>query len=127
MARSFAVTEQGARIFPIVEGEGDPIRHEFAHFWAYGVVERNWRAPYLFDARGLTPLRMRPSVYTSDGFWSLRYDQPPDWAALQSNFDYVWAYNVERFAGELTKIGEPVYESGRLRVFRMKRVSNRVE
>ena len=128
LARSFAATEPNARVFPIVESpDDDPIRHEFAHFWAYGVIERGWRAPYLFDAPGLTPLRMRESVYTADGFWSLRYDQPPDWATVQSEFDYVWAYNTERLAGELGKIGEPVYEAGRLRVFRMKKVSSKEE
>ncbi len=39
------------------------MNHPFAHFWAYGVIKRGWFSPYLFDTKGLMPLRIRYDSY----------------------------------------------------------------
>ena len=121
LAQSFSVTVEHARVLPIVEAtdEDEPIRHPFAHFWAYGVIRRGWFSPYLFQAKGLMPLEVRSEAYTPDGFWDLTYKESPDWTEVQQDYDYVWAYNVPRFSPALETIGELVYESGDLQVFRV--------
>jgi len=120
LARSFSATVPNARVLPVVEAdEDDPIRHPFAHFWAYGVVQRGWFSPYLFQIKGVIPLRIRYDAYSPDGFWDLSYDQSPDWTQAGEDYDYVWAYNVPRFAAKLAAVGELVYEDGMLQVFRL--------
>lgn len=122
LARSFSITSPNARVLPIVEAdEDDPVRHSFAHFWAYGVIERGWYSPYLFQIEGVIPLRIEYDAYSPDGFWDLAYDETPDWAQVQEDYDYVWAYNVPRFESGLAAIGEVVYEDGDLQLFRLKK------
>jgi len=122
LARSFAYTAVNARVLPIVEAD-DPgeehVRHPFAHFWAYGIIERGWFAPYLLDLKGVTALHVRHQAYTNDGFWGLFYEDPFEWEDVREDYDYVWAYNVARFSNELQKIGERVYADGRLEVYRL--------
>ncbi len=124
LARSFAATTENARVLPIIEAD-DPgeehVRHPFAHFWAYGIIERGWFAPYLWYLPGVTPLRTRHQSYTNDGFWVLSYDDPFDWPDVREDYDYVWAYNVSRFSDQLAAIGELVYADGKLEVYRMKK------
>ena len=106
LARSFDYVPRGALVLPIVEGDQDPIERPFTHFWAYGVIRRSWFSPYLMDAPGETPMRIIYDSYTSDGFWTQPYEQPPDWKQVQSNYDYVWAYDVPSFSAALGGIGE---------------------
>jgi len=125
LARSFDVTAPNARVLPVVEAdEDDPIRHPYAHFWAYGVVRRGWFSPYLFQIKRVIPFRIQYDAYSPDGFWDLSYDQSPDWAQVREDYDYVWVYNVPRFSPELAAIGELVYEDGDLQVFRLKPADN---
>ena len=121
LARSFDYVPRGARVFPIVEGDEDPIERPFTHFWAYGVIRRGWFSPYLMDEPGQTPMRIVYDSYTSDGFWDEEYEAPPDWKKVQSDYNYVWAYDVSRFSQALGAIGEKVYAYGPLEVFRMKK------
>jgi hypothetical protein len=129
LARSFDVVPSGqaglaippALVLPIVEGDEDPIERPFTHFWAYGVIRRGWFSPYLMDAPGETPLRIIHESYTPDGFWDLVYDQPPDWRQVQSDYDYVWAYDVDKFSLALREIGEKIYSAGPLQVYRIRK------
>jgi hypothetical protein len=121
LARSFNVVPRDALVLPIVEGDEDPIERPFTHFWAYGVIRRGWFSPYLMDAPGETPMRIIHDSYTPDGFWDLTYDAPPDWQQVQSDYDYVWAYDVQKFSDQLTQIGEPIYTSGSLTVYRIRK------
>ena len=121
LARSFDVVPRDALVLPIVEGDQDPIDRPFTHFWAYGVIRRGWFSPYLMDAPGETPMRIIYNSYTSDGFWSLVYEEPPDWKQVQSDYDYVWAYDVPRFSTALAAIGERIYSYGPLEVYRTKK------
>ncbi len=121
LARSFDAVPRGALVLPIVEGDEDPIERPFTHFWAYGVIRRGWFSPYLMDAPGETPMRIVYDSYTSDGFWELVYDQPPDWQQVRNDYDYVWAYDVPRFSAPLAGIGELVYSSGALEVYRIRK------
>jgi hypothetical protein len=121
LARSFEAVPRGALVLPIVEGDEDPIERPFTHFWAYGVIRRGWFSPYLMDAPGETPMRIIHDSYTPDGFWNLVYDEPPDWQQVQSDYDYVWAYDVSRFSAPLDAIGEKVYSAGPLQVYRIRK------
>jgi hypothetical protein len=121
LARSFDSVPQGALVLPIVEGDEDPIERPFTHFSAYGVIRRGWFSPYLMDAPGETPMRIVYSSYTPDGFWNLVYDQPPDWQQVQNDYEYVWAYDVPRFSAPLAGIGDKIYSSGALEVYRIRK------
>jgi hypothetical protein len=122
LAQSFSVTSPNARVLPIVEAdEDDPILHPYAHFWAHGVIQRGWFSPYLFTTKGVLPLAIREDAYSPDGFWDLAYDKPPDWQQVQEDYDYIWAYNVDKFSPQLELIGDLIYEDGRLQVFRLKK------
>jgi hypothetical protein len=121
LAGSFDAVPSGALVLPIVEGDEDPIERPFTHFWAYGVIRRGWFSPYLMDAPGETPMRIVHESYTPDGFWNLIYDEPPDWQQVQTDYDYVWAYDVPRFSAPLAAIGERIYTSGPLEVYRIRK------
>jgi hypothetical protein len=121
LARSFDAVPRGTLVLPIVEGDEDPIERPFTHFWAYGVIRRGWFSPYLMDAPGETPMRIVHDSYTPDGFWNLTYDEAPDWQQVQSDYDYVWAYDVPRFSAALAGIGERIYSSGPLEVYRLRK------
>jgi hypothetical protein len=122
LARSFDAVPRGAQVLPIVEGDEDPIERPFTHFWAYGVIRRGWFSPYLMDAPGETPMRIIHDSYTPDGFWNLTYDEAPDWQQVQNDYDYVWAYDVPRFSAALAGIGERIYSSGALEVYRIRKL-----
>ena len=121
LARSFDSVPQGALVLPIVEGDEDPIERPFTHFWAYGVIRRGWFSPYLKDAPGETPMRIIHDSYTPDGFWDLVYEQPPDWKQVQNEYEYVWAYDVPKFSDALASIGDRIYSSGALNVYRLRK------
>jgi hypothetical protein len=121
LAGSFDAVPRGALVLPIVEGDEDPIERPFTHFWAYGVVRRAWYSPYLKDAPGETPMRGIYDSYTPDGFWNLVYDDAPDWQQVQSDYEYVWAYDVPRYSPALAAIGERIYSSGALEVYRLRK------
>ena len=121
LAGSFEAVPRGALVLPIVEGDQDPIERPFTHFWAYGVIRRGWFSPYLMDAPGETPMRITYDSYTPDGFWDHVYDQPPDWKKVQSDYDYVWAYDVPSFSAALSDIGDRMYSSGALEVYKIRK------
>jgi hypothetical protein len=123
LARSFEAVPRGALVLPIVEGDQDPIERPFTHFWAYGVIRRGWFSPYLMDAPGETPMRIIYDSYTPDGFWNHVYDEPPDWKQVQSDYEYVWAYDVSRFSAALSNIGDRIYSAGALEVYKIRKSS----
>lgn len=69
-------------------------------------------------------MRIIHDSYTPDGFWNLGYDEAPDWQQVQNDYDYVWAYNVSRFSGSLAAIGEQIFASGPLEVYRIRKTSD---
>ncbi len=122
LASSFDLVPRDALVFPVVEGDQDPIARPFTHFWAYGVIRRGWFSPYLFDHAGETPMRITFDSYTADGFWDLSYDAPdtpPDWSDVRDDYQYVWAYGVPRFSAPLAGIGDRIYAYGPLEVYRL--------
>jgi len=112
-------------VLPIVEGDQDPIERPFTHFWAYGVIRRGWFSPYLMDTAGETPMRIIHDSYTPDGFWFHVYDEPPDWKQVQSDYEYVWAYDVPRFSGALAGIGDRIYSFDALEVLSRSEIKRR--
>jgi hypothetical protein len=120
LAQSFELIPRNARVLPVVEMDnGDVIRRPYSHFWAYGTIRRGWLSPYLFALPGQTPLRLKDDVFDLDGFWDLEYTTPVDWQEVRENYDYVWAYNVPRFAPELEAIGKLILAKDRLQVYQL--------
>ncbi|MGH8281095.1 MAG: hypothetical protein ACRERZ_02770, partial [Gammaproteobacteria bacterium] len=125
MARAFSLTPSNVRVLPIVAGiDEDPIEQFYPHFWAYGVIDRGWLSPYLLELPGLLPLHETGDVYEPDGFWDLSYPAPPDWKEVSNGYDYVWAYDVEKFRAGLSSIADPVYTSGKLTLYRVRRMAD---
>jgi len=124
LARSFEAVPRGALVLPIVEGDQDPIERPFTHFWAYGVIRRGWFSPYLMDTAGETPMRIIYDSYTPDGFWFHVYDEPPDWKQVESDYEYVWAYDVPRFSGALAGIGDRIFSFDALEVYRVRKLAD---
>ena len=124
LAESFALTPPNALVLPIVAGPDEvPERQYYAHFSDYGTVDRGWISPYLLEDPGLLPLRIRMQTYTPDGFWDLHYNGQLDWAQVQNDYDYVYAYNVPQFENGLRGIGDVIYTSGKLELFKMRKES----
>ncbi|MGH9601783.1 MAG: hypothetical protein ACRD24_05280 [Terriglobales bacterium] len=124
-ARAIQVTTPGARVLPLVEGRrGEKqVERHYSHAWARGVIEKHWFTPYLFHDPGVHPLHIVHAAYAPPvpEYLPTIYRQPPDWAQIQRDYDFVWAYNVQVFKTELSQIGVPVFEEGDLRVFRITR------
>jgi hypothetical protein len=121
LAGSFSATPMNARVLPIIyapPGSGI-LNLPFAHFWAYGVIRRHWFSPYLFDIPGLLPLRIRQSSYTINDYWTPTHGKEPDWFAIQRDYDYVWSYDSAIYFPGLDRIGQLVYSSGKLRMYRI--------
>lgn len=111
-----------SRVLPIVESHGEPLdQRAYVHFWAYGVIQGGWFSPYLFHARGIQPqpLRIVPRSYAPKGFGWGHYKKAPNWGLVQSEYDYVWAYNVKSFVPGLEAIGTEVFARRGLVVFRL--------
>ena len=106
LAHAFSVIPDGARVLPL----GTPSEH-MQHFWAYGVVQRGWLSPCLFQNRGVQPLRTlaegdaacTPIVNSSAA--------PFEGKNLRRVFDYVWAYKVPELSLSLAALGKVVYQS----------------
>lgn len=73
------------------------------------------------DTSGETPLRIIHDSYTPDGFWDQVYEEPPDWKQVQSDYEYVWAYEVPRFSAALAEIGDKIYTFGALEVYHVRK------
>ena len=120
-AKSFDYIPAHSRVLPIVlmAETDDPIHRPYAHFWAYSVIDKQTFSPYLFDLKGQTPMRITHEVYSPDGFWDLDYDEIIRWSEIQRQYDYIWAYDANRFAPSMRKISTQVYRSGKLALYRV--------
>jgi hypothetical protein len=122
VAKSFAMTSENAKILPVVETSGeDPIFQFYGHFWAYGVIDRGWYSPYMFQLPGLLPLKMTMELYDPDGFWDQSYDGPLDWKQIRTDYDYVWAWDVDKFESGLDSVGDEIYTFDRLTLYKIRK------
>ena len=62
-------------------------------------------------------------TYTPDGFWDLHYNEQLDWEQVRSDYDYVYAYGVPQFENGLRGIGDAIYTSGKLELFKLRKFS----
>lgn len=118
MEQAIQMLPRNSRLLPIVNVDvvKDDLLHQFyAHFWAYAIIERGVSAPYLFDLRGQTPLRIKKVGYIPDD----PETQVPNWKEVCNNYDYLWAYDTDYYNGYLYALGTEVYRSGRLRLYRL--------
>lgn len=109
------------RMLPIinVDTANDDLLHQvYNHFWAYAIIERGVLAPYLFDFRGQTPLRINRGYIPVDPADDPD-TRPPDWKQVENNYDYVWTYNTDYYTRDLLAFGTQIYQSGPLRLFRL--------
>jgi len=126
MYRAIEMLPRNTRLFPIINVDiehDDMPRRLYEHFWAYAVILRGARAPYLFDLPGQTPLRTKTQVYMPDN----PDETAPDWALVAKNYDYVWTYNADYYQQELLGVASEVYHSGFLRLFRIERSRSTTE
>jgi hypothetical protein len=122
MARAFSLTPPNARVLPVIESRDDePQFRPYAHFWAYGVIERGWFSTYLLTIKNVTTVQVKSNLLRPEGFWDLNYEEDPVWERVADDYDYVWAFHVPQYNEDLAEIGEMVYESGDLRLYRMKK------
>jgi len=122
MARAFSLTPQNARVLPVIESRDDePQFRPYAHFWAYGIIERGWFATYLLTIKNVTTVQVKSNLDRPEGFWDLNYEEDPDWDKVGDDYDYVWAFHVPQYNEDLAEIGDMVYESGDLRLYRIKK------
>ncbi len=123
LARSFSMTPPNVRVLPVIESRDDqPQARPYAHFWAYGVIERGWFSTYLLTIKNVTTVQVKSNLARPEGFWDLNYkNNDPDWRDVADDYDYVWAFHVPQYNQALTEIGELIYESGDLRLYRIKK------
>lgn len=117
-----------ARVLPVVQQkESGVLRSEYAHYWAYGVVRKEWFSPYLFHDPGVHVLRLRFTGYypALRHYLPASYREMPDWARVKQDYDYVWAFHVPEFEAQLAGVGTLVYESGELKLYRVRKEGER--
>lgn len=117
---------RNVRVLPIVNVDtvNDDLLHQvYNHVWAYAVIERGVRAPYLFDFRGQTPLRVNSSAYLPAAPADDPDTRPPDWQKVEINYEYVWTYNADYYQNDLLAVGNEIYHAGSLRLYRLKKRS----
>jgi hypothetical protein len=113
LTRAFSAIPAGTRVLPVSTGS-EPMQH----FWAYGVIQRGWLSPCLFQNRGVQPLR---TVTENDSLCGsiLHPDGPFQWQGVRGHYDYVWVYGVPKARPTLAAIGQVVYGDGELQVFQI--------
>jgi hypothetical protein len=122
MERSFSMTPSNARVLPVIESRDDePQFRPYAHFSAYGIIERGWFSTYLLTIKNVTTVQVKSNLTRPEGFWDLNYEEDPDWDKVANDYDYVWAFHVPQYSEDLAELGEMVYESGDLRLYRIKK------
>jgi ribosomal protein L9 len=122
MARAFSLTPANARVLPVIESRDDePQLRPYAHFWAYGIIDRGWFSTYLLTIKNVTTVQVKSNLARPDGFWDLEYQEDPVWDKVADDYDYVWAFHVPQYNEDLDEIADKVYESGDLRLYRIKK------
>ncbi|MBZ5645469.1 MAG: hypothetical protein LAO19_22145 [Acidobacteriia bacterium] len=113
LTRAFEVIPKGMRVLPV----GTP-SEPMQHIWAYGVIQRGWVSPCLFQHLGVQPLRSR---IQNDSLCEpvVNFSAPFQWAGIREDYDYVWVYRVPEAFPSLAAIGKVVYAEGDLRIFRI--------
>jgi hypothetical protein len=120
IARAFSLTPANARVLPVIESRDDePQLRPYAHFWAYGIIERGWFSTYLLTIKNVTTVQVKSNLARPEGFWDLQYEDDPDWDKVADDYDYVWAFHVPQYKDDLEDIGDMIYESGDLRLYRI--------
>lgn len=119
IARSFDVIPPGARVVPLIGWEEEARPSPYRTLWAYGVIARGWLTPTLFHNAGVQPLELNPNVdypYRPGAYGS---QGVTNWARVQREYDYVWAYRSPLDAGPPPAIGSPVFQAEGLVVYRL--------
>jgi len=121
LSQSFSAIPDSARVLPLPDWTQREPRAE-RHFWAYGVIQGGWFSPCLFHDPGVHPFRIKLQTFSPCG--SVIFDPKSlDWARVQHDFDYVWAYDVPQFSLPLSAIGKLVFEKDDIRVFQLDKSS----
>lgn len=119
LAGSFRVIPENARVLPLVDwADGGPLVER--HFWAYGVIERNWFSPVLFHDPGVQPFAVKAELYNPYGT-AFAEVKSVNWDGVRADYDYVWSFRSPQFSEPLAAIGTRVFSTGDLEVFRVTR------
>lgn len=115
--------DRNARVLPLVQApdEQDVLDRQFVHYVDYSVIRRGAFVPYLFDIPGQMPLRCDPCIDAPDDFWNLDYSSAPDWRKISSNYDFLWAWDVEKFDPDIRHFADPVFAADKLKLYRVRK------
>ncbi len=123
LAQSFSVVPKNSCILPFVVHQSEnPLPED--HFWAYGVIQRDWFSPYLFHDPGVHALQVKLQTYTPSYGPEYLATNPKTikWKQIGQDYDYVWAYHAQAYSRQLRKIGKLVFNTEGLQVFQLNRL-----
>lgn len=119
LAGSFSAIPRNTRVLPIIRQEGDAGKPE-DYFWSYGVIRNGWYSPYLFHDKGVQPLALRLDSYTLGRYpYFTNLHAPIKWSQIQDQYDYIWAYGASDYSNQMSRIGQLVFSSNGLQVYRL--------
>ena len=126
LERSFTSLPRNVAVLPLLEETAGQrfVRSTYLGFPPYLVIERGCFVPGLFARGDIHILRVHSNRYVPPrlgpgGTWV--YTTEPDWQKVRYDWDYVWVYDIPRFAAPLLGIGDLVYDSGQVRVYRLRK------
>lgn len=119
LAAAIHTIPRDASVLPLIDDNiKDPLQGPWVHFWAYAIVERGARGPYLFDQPGQTTLRIITRSYVPERPLA---SHNPDFDLVRRDYDFVWLYGFPQYQPALAARGEAVYSIGALTLYRMRR------
>jgi hypothetical protein len=115
--------DRNSRVLPLVQSpdDQDVLDRQYVHYADYAVVRRGAFVPYLFDIPGQMPLRCDPCIDAPDDFWNLQYDHALDWQQIKRDYDYVWAWDVNKFDSDIRGFADLTFTADKLRLYRVRR------
>jgi len=121
MEDSFTAIPPHARVLPIVSAPSDGayFRLSYVHFWAYGVMERAWFCPFMFNDPGIHPLGFTFKAQKPMQKWLKNDIAQPDWGKLQTDYDYLWVYDMPRFESPIASFAQKIYSNGPIGIFKV--------
>lgn len=118
LSAAIRMIPRDATVLPLINehDEEDALERPYVHYWAYAVVERGARGPYLFDQPGQTTLRIITRSYVPERPFP---DHPLDLDRVRRDYDFVWLYDFPEFQPGLSARGRVVTSTGPLTLYRM--------
>jgi hypothetical protein len=127
LTSSFEAIPRDARVLPLVPlpekgifGRGD------VHHFEYGVIDRGFLDPVVFHLDGIQPIRLQGSPYCPNIYCDSANAGATevDWDGIARSYDYLWLYGDAKQVPSSAAIGDAVFTSSDVRIFRIRRVQH---